>query len=89
MLSLIPVTLRTDIPQLIPKSQGPRRGGLMEVVVVGGGGGGELVLPPHFLPVQNKKNVCQKFLVTFMVENKEDTSKKLYSSFMLVVTLFV
>ena len=57
--------------------------------VVGGGGGGELALPPHFLPVQNKKNVCQKFSVTFMVENKEDVSKKLYSSFMLVVTLFV
>ena len=54
-----------------------------------GGGGGKLALPPHFLPVQNKKNVCQKFLVTFMVENKEDVSKKLYSSFMLVVTLFV
>ena len=54
-----------------------------------GGGGRKLAHPPHFLPVQNKKNVCQKFLVTFMVENKEDVSKKLYSSFMLVVTLFV
>ena len=26
LLSLIPVTLKTDIPQLIPKSQGPHRG---------------------------------------------------------------
>ena len=44
---------------------------------------------PHFLPVQNKKKCLPKVLVTFMVENIEDISEKLYSSFMLVVTLFV
>ena len=81
------MTLRTDIPQLIPKSQG-RAGG-----VDGGGGtrggGGNLPFPRTFCRCKIKKNVCQKFLVTFMVENKEDVSKKLYSSFMLVVTLFV
>ena len=57
--------------------------------VVGGGGGENLPFPRTFCRCKIKKNVCQKFLVTFMVENKEDVSKKLYSSFMLVVTLFV
>lgn len=57
--------------------------------VVGGGGGETCPSPALFAGAKQKKNVCQKFLVTFMVENKEDVSKKLYSSFMLVVTPFV
>ena len=40
--------------------------------VLRGGGGGGLVLPPHFFVKYKTKMFPINFLVTFMVENKED-----------------